>query len=475
MITLPVKKSIVIMKITIANKRLADKPLTKKDKGLYFGNLSFSTKEFDIDEFKDLVSNGFTVTYVYKDNEFRREDNYMKNNYVGTQFIIVDIDECEINPKEFVDDIKHKPTFFHTTFGNLTERKGLKYCFHLIYVLDQFIYGEKRYKEVFDYLVSDYGGFVDKAATDPHRCFFTSNCDLPYFQYGYTGIVYNVSEIPEEEQEEPETAESEEETVNGSPDCPECSDIFLNDIKHMRRSDFLDKYGEMYPLVTSTPVEFNDNGYADLDGIEYYELQSLFRYDKESGKMTHRRVQIGKRTVTLYKRACVILKILPGMTFEWFVTAVTRDVYDNFDNSDKEMSTVKILGICKGLWSARDNVKVKQSGKKIRVDTGFWAKNGLTVQQAVGTCRKMNNEERVLSLYDVSDSLENNLENIAKSGVKTTKRYVKELLKKNGIEILTEKDLVRKKAIELRQQGLTVREIAEKTGISFATVSRILK
>ena len=143
------------MNITIANKKLTEKPQTNIEKSIYFKDLTFKTANFNLNVFKEIIENGYTITYIYKDKQFTRENHYMTNNYVGTQFICVDVDKCDITPIEFVDKIEYKPTFIHTTFSNLTEAKDKKYCFHLIYCFNEIIKGEDNFNTIFNILCNE--------------------------------------------------------------------------------------------------------------------------------------------------------------------------------------------------------------------------------------------------------------------------------------------------------------------------------
>lgn len=83
------------MKISISNKQLDAKP-GKQEMGKYFNGLTFKTYNFNPNDFKSIIDKGFTITYLFKDNEFDRSNHYMSFNYIGTQFICVDIDGCNI-------------------------------------------------------------------------------------------------------------------------------------------------------------------------------------------------------------------------------------------------------------------------------------------------------------------------------------------------------------------------------------------
>ena len=89
------------MKLSVGNKQLQSKPSTQQEKSQYFKGLKFKTEDFDKDKIKEIIENGFTITYLYKDDEFGRTNHYMSKHYLGTQFICVDIDRCDMPPEEF--------------------------------------------------------------------------------------------------------------------------------------------------------------------------------------------------------------------------------------------------------------------------------------------------------------------------------------------------------------------------------------
>ena len=49
-----------------------------------------------------------------------------EKNYIGTDFIIIDIDSIDLTMDEVIDRASYKPTIIHTTFSNLTEKKNNK-------------------------------------------------------------------------------------------------------------------------------------------------------------------------------------------------------------------------------------------------------------------------------------------------------------------------------------------------------------
>ena len=60
------------MKITIANKGLEKKP-EKSEAGTYFKDIVFQEFNIDIIDVEQVIGKGYTVSYLYKDKEFKRE------------------------------------------------------------------------------------------------------------------------------------------------------------------------------------------------------------------------------------------------------------------------------------------------------------------------------------------------------------------------------------------------------------------
>ena len=128
------------LKIIYSDKTLTAKPTTNYEKAKYFKDITFTTTTIELTQFKSFIESGRTLTYLFNDDTFKRENSYMKNNYQGTQYICVDIDESPYDLNTLILTTKYKPTFAHTTFSNKTACKGFKWCFHLYYVFDSIIF-----------------------------------------------------------------------------------------------------------------------------------------------------------------------------------------------------------------------------------------------------------------------------------------------------------------------------------------------
>ena len=185
------------MRITYSDKVLKTKP-KGAELGKYFGKqgtstrIKFKTMECQMEDLETIVANGHTLAYQYVRDDVMGD---RKKNYIGTDFIIIDIDSTDLTIDKIIDRTTYKPTIIHTTFSNLTKDKHNKYCYHLIYCLEETLYGEDNFNYAFSHFSMGIENLVDQNAKDCHRITFTSNSRLPNYEYKFIGNTYSTSDI----------------------------------------------------------------------------------------------------------------------------------------------------------------------------------------------------------------------------------------------------------------------------------------
>ncbi len=501
------------MRISIANKTLNAKPQTSVEKGKYFKGLQFKTGNFNLSTFRKIVENGCTITYTYNDDVFDRGNHYMTNNYKGTDFIIVDVDKCDKDPATFIQGLRYQPTFVHTTFSNLTEQKDNLYCFHLVYCFDRMIDGEHNFHRVFDTLTADYSDFVDSAAKDCHRVMFTSNGNLPNFEFLSTDKVYKVDDFIDSNDcfdtledflnVNPVVAKSESAYIftsnnnmkadekiatNKKTEAKNVNNFnldpdFFSDLNSLSRSEFLSTYLPQYPIISCTQptnIQTTANGiqYADLRNVDYYEVPSKYRYNAEKGKMQVNKVGIGKRSNTLMYDCYCYIKCNPDITKEWLVTELVNEVYRNYDNSDGELNNKKIVSVAEYGWNNINNVEIKPKNKKFKI----LFSESMTKKQAVGQLNKIMKDNEIGGLLDLDGTFETNIKIFKENGLNVTKQRLQQFCNDYGIELLTDKQARNNKIFSLykENQGKTLRELEQickdnGININYSSLSRILR
>lgn len=467
------------MKLTLANKKLNQKPQTDLEKGKYFKDIQFKSGNFQISDLEKIVGNGYTITYLYKDKMFNRSNSYMKNNYYGTQFICVDIDSCEIEPKTFVESIKYKPTVLHTTFSNLTAQKGFKYCFHLLYCFDEVIEGENNFNKVFESITEDYKQYVDKNAKDCHRVIFTSNSNLEGYEYIYYGNTYNVTDFIQNTDEidtffnqdnnclkndslniSISSNNISKESKNRQTKIKVKNDFkleneFFNDLNTLERSAFIDKYSDRYIYVTETliPNEMYIDGYADLRNTNYYIVPSAqYRWNGEKMEVT--KIKNGMRNTILWMDAIAFMNIIPNITKEHLVYLLVKEVYMHFINADGQMNNWFIVNKAKEVWNNIDTLDCKPIKKSFKIDKNYWLQRGYNNWLEVARIiRKQMKDNDFGSMYDFTLTVEQNIKIFKEYGIKTKKQTLIKWLKDNGLDYVTDKDQRNQMIIDLYNEN----------------------
>lgn len=501
------------MRISIGNKRLEDKPVSQREKGRYFKDLSFKTGEFRNSDFKQIIGQGLTITYLFKDKEFDRSNNYMSVNYVGTQFICVDVDGCDVPPTDFVENIRYKPSIVHTTFSNLTERKNYKYCYHLLYFFDDIIYGEDNFNMVFHMLTDDYYSFVDKDCKDCHRVIFTSNSSFSDYVYRDYDLTYKVDDFIKKKYDDisdffssstekeycKKTVSQDKSTISSINLSSETkilqednkfslNDGFWNDLYSLKRSGFIEKYSMTYPYFRETCVDQDKyvNGYADLRDMDYYDVPtSRWRWDVKNNRPYIPKVEKGNRNKMLWVDAVCLMKIKPDITREHLIYLLIAEVYKNFDNEDEQMSNWFIVNKAKEVWDKIDNLNARPLKKSFKIDKHYWLEKGYTNQDWLLVSKIIMKEMRCQDfgdMYDLSLTVEQNVAMFCEYDIKTTKRTLVKWCEENDIPYETDKQRRDRMVMAVfnEEPCRSSREIAalcEQMGIkvSHATVVKIIE
>lgn len=470
------------MKITISDKRLDHKPTNM---GRFFGKegtpnrIQFKTGNYSWTDLGTFISNGYTLAYQCKEDDAMNR----KDNYIGTDFIVIDVDSTDLTMDELVSRTVYKPTIIHTSFSNLTAAKNNKYCYHLIYCLDETLYGEDNFYRAFAHFSKGIESLVDQNAKDCNRVTFTSNSNLSFFECRLLGTIYSVPSIGGESTNDfsndnkdnvvsaggtaTSVSNSMNETMvdydindncvvqnvtsslykisghNLKEEAPNCAvtentfqldNQFYTALYSMSRRDFITQYSSTFQYQTFTEppiIEKTLEGivYADYRGMDYYELPSYWRTNKE-GKRERSKVERGERTKQMFIDTNIFLHIIPDITKEHLVYEVVRDIYENYDNSDNQFTNRYILASVENSWKNRDKTTIPPIPKKFVI---LKCPAGYTKQACVGIVRRLLNDDSIGSVIDFNLSLEENLKEMKKMGIPIQMRRLKKFIKENSL------------------------------------------
>lgn len=502
------------MKITYSNKTLKTKPNKDWEYGKYFGKqgtpnrIRFKTEELEIDDFENIISNGHTLSYQFVGDDAMNR----KANYIGTDYIIIDIDETDFTIDEVIERATYTPTIIHTTFSNLTERKNNKFCYHLVYCMDNTLFGENNFDRAFSYFSLGIEDLIDYNAKDCHRITFTSNRSLPNYEYRLQGDTYSITNIIGEGnnfitdvssgyKKDTSVKKSNFSSIynslynmnEGEKNLTDrynnfnLNQEFIADLTKKNRVEFIAQYNNIYEYITYTPPTITNTTtegivYADYRGVDYYELPSLWRTN-EIGVKERKRIEIGNRTKQLYVETNLFLLITPNISKENLIYDVVRDVYENYNNADGQFNNHYILSLVENVWKNRNEFVAYPIPKKFKI---LRYVDGMSKHTCVGIVRKLMKDESIGSVIDINLSVEENLGELKRLGIKIKKKRLLQFIQDNHLEgyIKTDKqrreeqvmtiikehpDVSLRKLEELcKQEGLsvsyeTIRKIREKT------------
>ena len=451
-----------MIKVTISNKKCDSKPVNK---GKFFGGknspdrIKFKTGIFSISTFENIVSEDYVLSYQCRNDDAMNR----KSGYVGTQFIVVDVDELDYSMDEMMSIALHKPTIIHTSFSHKTAVKNYKSCYHLIYCFSDTIYGETNFDIALKYVTEGYENIVDERAKDCHRICFTTSSTLDNYQLVNTGVIYDFNTIMSSQDNvyeddlatffdyEEKTNEVVSETPTRHDDFKSDSGFdldkdFVHEMFTKERGEFLNRNARTYPYVCETmvPQELFHNGYADLRNINYYKVpSSQYVWSHIENKPVVMKVVVGHRDTMLWLDGHAFCQIIDDISNEYLVYLLMKEVYEHYDNSDRQMTNHLIIKKAKQVMTEYKcgkvpNITIKRSFK---LDILYWhIHNVYDVMEMTRLVMKQMKNNDFGQLYDFNKTVEENIKEFALYGIKTKKKTLINWLEDNGLEYITDKE-----------------------------------
>ena len=491
------------IKLTILQSEPLFDKLPKYLVGKFLKGKKYQETNISINQLPEVITTGKILACLYTEKEFIKEKDYISEHnltYIGSQIVFVDVDGCpdDLDPDKFMSKIKYKPTAYSTSYSNKLKTQDhpngdKEWRIHMYYVFDEIIYGIENYYTILDRITADFPKEPDKAARSPKRIIFTCNRDKQdnkvFFKEGYSYTVYKTSDFLVKNDPScivkknvtPVNAKNRE-RFNLDPD-------FLRDFNKMSRGDFVKKYDGFFLYYTETYLDPDVykfcNGYKDIRGVDYYVVPTAQRiWSNTENRSIHVKVMNGKRNMMLWLTAVAIKKIIPDITKEKFLHAITRELWKNF-NDNYEFTNDIIIRTAEDVWNTPDeeiDYSTVKKDKKFQIDMQYWREQGIDKpQKAVGKARKNMNDDDITKYYNTELTIEQNIEVLHKNGLKTKKERLIQWCEEYNVEYTTEKDIRDKAIIELRNDNPTIseREIARilnERGIKVTknTVHRVL-
>lgn len=387
------------------------------------GKMKWRKECIEYSEFIKKIEEGYCVTHVFtKDDSVFSNHRKKDKNFKYTYFIAIDVDDSDIPMVEYLDKLNCTPSFAYHTYND-----GLKgYRFRLVYVFDTKIYKEE-YKALYNSIKECAGinNLKDDCMKSLSQCIYGNgrNAQTVDFCHIFSkdDFLFGVTE--------------------GTCDIKYMLDEgFFQTLMSNKPSDFLDIYRGKYDIVTSSLLTLSDDGSYYTFPETYYSVTRPYVWDyytSSTGDLKPftkaKRIRDGqKRRKKLFSYAVTKCRIKPDITLEELVYNIVWEREMFFDNTDKILTNMCIVNICKNAMSSQMEISPSEH-PSFTVNKEWAYANGMTPNQAKRVIMKRMNDAGIGSWYDVSKSVKQNLEFAHDNGIKVSKTTLYDWCKANSI------------------------------------------
>ncbi len=415
--------------------------------------LNFEQDLLSVDEFKEKVKEGYCFCHWFNTtNEIFSIAEKRKSNFDRANVVFIDIDDYDVEMKEFVRHLPRQPTVYYTTPSN---GKNGKYRYRLCYLFNQDIRDSQTFSTIYNGIVNSfrisYPDYPDKDKCggvsaqymngngSPNCEVYSTDCiyTLSDFGVSYTSTTvstdnFKVSSVP--------IIRSNNDKIKEFP----FTDLeFKADFFSMSPNDLIVKYYQRYHFFDSTELEYNEEGYA-LIGEDYRQIFRRWYLDistddkgrEHKATVLRKRRDGDKRRYYMYLSALIRKQIMPDITFEHLLYNLVCERQYFYDNSDRVLTNQFLME--KALTVINTPIEKILLGSyrkrpKYKVDREFCRKNGIKPVALSNKVRSKLYTEKIGELYDCNLSVAENLKNIRSHGVKVGKTKLYQFCKEMGL------------------------------------------
>lgn len=453
-------------------------------------NLIFHTVDLQLEELKEKLVQGYTFSglYSHKGEWKNTGKGVLKNHYIGSYTVNIDLDDQEMPMEEKLEQIELLPTLAYKTFSN-DDSKG-KFRYRFIYVFDNVILGELNYEHIFNEICNINQFNYDRNAKVGYKLFHGTDKEVLI-----TGKAYKLCDFKY--------------NLN-CYDCGLCMPVsttsyqfenkeFEKDFARMPYADIVEKYKGIYRNIQHSQLPFAD---ADTPVIElpddFFEIVRPWKKGMEKNEIVRIKNHCHRR-IKLYNNLVIRRLITPTLTFDELVYVLCYEMSYFIDNTDRTdyITRQQLIGIAENAMVA-DITKFNYiKPRKSIVNYRYTAKYGLSKKQVRSryngqknaqnnTQIKEANSEVINRFYNPNLTIAENIDYIEDmTGTRFSERTIKNWKKENGLtrEYNSKmKEKTRKKltieeqdAIYVQLTDKSAKSIMAEMGVSQKTAYRIIE
>lgn len=415
--------------------------------------LKFEQDLLTVEEFEGKVKEGYCFCHWFNStNEIFSIAEKTKSNFDCANVVFVDIDDYDVEMKEFVRHLPRQPTVYYTTPSN---GKNGKYRYRLCYLFNQDIKDSQTFSTLYNGIVNSfrmsYPDYPDKDKCGGVSAQYmngngTPNCEVYSTDCVYTLGDFNVSYTTTKASTDNfkvSQAPKKRSNKDESKEFPFTDLEFKADFFSMSPNDLIVKYYQRYHFFDSTELEYNEEGYA-LIGEDYRQIFRRWYLDistDDKGRehiatVLRKRRDGDKRRYYMYLSALIRKQIMPDITFEHLLYNLVCERQYFYDNSDRVLTNQFLME--KALTVINTPIEKISLGSyrkrpKYKIDREFCRKNGIKPVALSNMVRSKLYTEKIGEFYDCNLSVAENLKNIRSHGVKVGKTKLYQFCKEMGL------------------------------------------
>ena len=401
-------------------------------------NLIFHTVDLQLEELKEKLEQGYTFSglYSHKGEWKNTGKGVLKNHYIGSYTVNIDLDDQEIPMEEKLEQITLLPTLAYKTFSN-DDYKG-KYRYRFIYVFDNIILGELNYEKIFNEICGINGFDYDKNAKVGYKLFHGTDKEVII-----TGKTYKLCDFKY--------------NLN-CYDCGLCMPVstssfqfgnqeFKKDFRTMPYADIVEKYKGIYRNIQQSQLPYADEETPVIElPDDFFEIVRPWKKGMEKNEIVRIKNHCHRR-IKLYNNLVIRRLITPTLSFDELVYALCFEMSHFIDNTDREdyITRQQLIGIAENAMVA-DITKFNYiKPRKSIVNYRYTAKYGLSKKQVRSryngqknaqnnTQIKKNNFEIINRFYNSNLTIAENIDYIEDmSGIRLSDKTIRRWKKDNGL------------------------------------------
>lgn len=401
-------------------------------------NLTFHTVDLQLEELKEKLGQGYTFSGIYSHKgEWKNTGKgILKNHYIGSYTVNIDLDCQEIPMEEKLEQITLLPTLAYKTFSN-DDSKG-KYRYRFIYVFDNIILGESNYEKIFNEICNINHFNYDRNARVGYKLMCGTDKAVLI-----TGKTYNICNFK---------------CSLNCDDCGLCKPVTTNsyqfenkefekDFARMPYADIVEKYKGIYRNKQQSQLPFAD---ADTPIIElpddFFEIVRPWKKGMEKNEIVKIKNHCHRR-IKLYNNLVIRRLIIQTLSFDELVYALCYEMSYFIDNTDRTdyITRQQLIGIAENAMVA-DITKFNYiKPRKSIVNYRYTAKYGLSNKQVRSRYNGQKNAQNNTQIKEINSGMINRFynsnltikENIdyieEMTGTRFSERTIKNWKKENGL------------------------------------------